>query len=129
MFGYSIETNLTVFCSILEVNAQNHFRVSPYKTIRDEHHHTATITLHQIQADMKDVAFYYRKKNGLRISDTGLADVFLGGKGITVTITVANSGLNSDSIFVVKKVAVNVDVLKFSIHDVSLKMVIRLQFY
>lgn len=44
-----------------------------------------TLTLSQIQADMRDVAFYFHKKTGLpRLKDSGLADVFLGGKGITV---------------------------------------------
>ena len=44
-----------------------------------------TLTLAQIQADMRDVAFYFHKKTGLpRLKDSGLADVFLGGKGITV---------------------------------------------
>ena len=44
-----------------------------------------TLTLTQIQADMRDVAFYFHKKTGLpRLKDSGLADVFLGGRGITV---------------------------------------------
>lgn len=44
-----------------------------------------TLTLTQIQADMRDVAFYFHKKTGLpRLKDSGLADVFLGGKGISV---------------------------------------------
>jgi Family of unknown function (DUF5923) len=59
--------------------------MSPYKTIKDEVHSSMTLTLTQIQADMRDVAFYFHKKTGLpKFKDSGLADVFLGGKGITI---------------------------------------------
>ena len=51
-----------------------------------------TLTLTQIQADMRDVAFYFHKKSGLpRLKDSGLADVFLGGKGITVKRALSSS--------------------------------------
>ena len=73
---------------------------------------------------MKDVAFYYRKKNGLRISDEGLADIFLGGKGISVKVTLNSTTSDEDSIFEVKKVKAKVDTLKFGIHDVSLPLTI-----
>lgn len=96
--------------------------MSPYKTIKDEHHHNLTLTLSQIQADMKDVAFYYRKKNGIKVSDSGLADVFLGGKGISVKLQLSSTmedRANGASLFKVKSVNVKVDALKFSIRDVS----------
>lgn len=40
-----------------------------------------------MQCDMRDVAFYYRMKKGagpLKMSDSGLADVLVGGKGVNV---------------------------------------------
>jgi hypothetical protein len=40
-----------------------------------------------MQADMRDVAFYFKKKTGVpRWKDSGLADVVLGGSGLTVGI-------------------------------------------
>ena len=73
------------FDSIIEFVGQTHVRMSPYKTIKDQMDSSITLTLTQIQADMRDVAFYFHKKTGLpRLKDSGLADVFLGGKGITV---------------------------------------------
>lgn len=45
------------------------------------------MTLGQIQADMRDVAFYFRKKSGIaKLMDSGLADVVLGGNGLTVSL-------------------------------------------
>lgn len=85
------------------------------------------MTLSQIQADMRDVAFFYRKKNGLRISDSGLADVFLGGNGITVKVVISSTTADresGDSIFKVKNVITKVDALKFSVRDVRSKLFI-----
>ena len=39
-----------------------------------------------MQADIHDVAFYFRMMTGLEISDSGLADVVLGGEGLPVSI-------------------------------------------
>ncbi|CAG8625632.1 17243_t:CDS:10, partial [Acaulospora colombiana] len=108
-----------LFPNIVEIAAQTHMKMSPYSTIKDEYHHTMTLTLSQIQADMRDVTFYFRKKSGFpKIKDSGLADVFLGGRGITATVTIVNNTKSSQkSLFRVKNVHVKVDALKFSIRD------------
>lgn len=75
------------------------------------------MTFGQIQADMKDVAFYFKKKSGIpKLSDSGLADVLLGGSGLTVTAHVRSTN-DPSSVFRVKDVHVKVDTLKFSIRD------------
>lgn len=67
---------------------------------------------------MRDVAFYFKKKTGFpKLSDSGLADVLLGGEGLTVTAHVASAGKDSSSVFKVKNVHVKVGTLKFSIRD------------
>lgn len=79
-----------------------------------------TLTLSQIQADMRDVAFYFRKKSGFpKLKDSGLADVFLGGRGITATVTITSNPTpgSKGSLFRVKNVRAKVDALKFSIRD------------
>lgn len=36
---------------------------------------------------MRDVAFYFKKKTGMpKLTDSGLADVVLGGEGLTVSL-------------------------------------------
>lgn len=53
----------------------------------DEETHHVRITLEQIQADMRDVRFVYRKKTGVvRMHDEGVADVLLGGSGISASV-------------------------------------------
>jgi hypothetical protein len=74
-----------LFPNIVQCEAHNFFKFSPYGGIADDHRHRITITMEQIQADMRDVAFYYHKKTGLpKMKDSGMADVLLGGEGLSV---------------------------------------------
>ena len=67
---------------------------------------------------MRDVAFYFRKKTGIpKMRDSGLADVVLGGEGLSATVHLSSSGNDPSSVFKVKNVNVKVDSLKFSIRD------------
>lgn len=57
-----------LFPNIVEVTTQTYLKMSPYTAIKDEYHLTTTLTLSQIQADMRDVTFYFRKKSGFPVS-------------------------------------------------------------
>ncbi|KAI0781790.1 hypothetical protein C8Q75DRAFT_790036 [Abortiporus biennis] len=106
-----------LFPNIVSLEAHNFIKFSPYNAIKDESHHEFTMTFSQIQADMKDVGFYFKKKTGaIKLSDSGLADVLLGGSGLTVTAHVRSTN-DPASVFQVKDVHVKVDTLKFSIRD------------
>jgi hypothetical protein len=76
-----------LFPNVVSLEAHNFIKFSPYAAITDEQHHEFTFTFGQMQADMRDVAFYFRKKTGIKITDSGLADVVLGGEGLTVSIS------------------------------------------
>ncbi|EJD40905.1 hypothetical protein AURDEDRAFT_153456 [Auricularia subglabra TFB-10046 SS5] len=107
-----------LFPNVVEFQAQNYFKMSPYGSIKDEQHHTINLNMTQIQADLRDVAFYYHKKTGFpKIRDQGLADVFLGGQGISVKVKIASTSNDPTSVFKVKDVSVKVDALKFAIKD------------
>lgn len=107
------------FPNFVSMEAHNFIKFSPYNAIRGEHHHEFTLTFGQIQVDMKDVAFYFRrKKQGMpKLEDSGLADILLGGHGLTITAHVASVEKDRTSVFKVKNVHVKVDTLKFSIRD------------
>lgn len=48
--------------------------------------HTLQLHMSHIQTDMRDVAFYFKKKSGLpKLKDSGMADVLLGGEGLSVS--------------------------------------------
>ncbi|KAH7912681.1 hypothetical protein BJ138DRAFT_1147826 [Hygrophoropsis aurantiaca] len=107
-----------LFPNIMSMEAHNFMKFSPYNAISDVHHHEFTLTFAQMQADMRDVAFYFHKKTGFpKISDSGLADVLLGGSGLTAIVHLVSADKDKTSVFKVKNVNVKVDSLKFSIRD------------
>lgn len=107
-----------LFPNFVSMEAHNFIKFSPYNAISDERHHEFTLTFAQIQADMKDVAFYFHKKTGVpKLQDSGLADVLLGGHGMTVTAHLRSADKDPSSVFHVKDVIVKIDTLKFSIRD------------
>jgi len=76
---------------------------------------------------MRDVAFYINRKTGpIKYRDSGLADIFLGGSGLTAHVHIAGAGRDTSSVFKVKDVTVKIDSLKFSVrdtkHDALIKM-------
>lgn len=106
-----------IFPNIVSFEAHNYMKFSPYNSISDEGHHDFTLTLGHIQADLRDVAFYYHRKSGFpKITDQGLADVLLGGTGLTITARLSTAR-DPSSVFAVKDVQVKVDTLKFSVRD------------
>ena len=98
-----------IFPNIIEMETHNFIKISPYDAISDDYNHHITLNLRQMQADMKDVAFYYRKKTGIpKMSDSGIADVLLGGEGLNVSrpchfaiqcLRICITGYNSPRIF------------------------------
>ncbi|PBK79985.1 hypothetical protein ARMGADRAFT_1099659 [Armillaria gallica] len=111
-----------LFPNIVSIEAHNYMSFSPYGAIQDgteDSRHEIKLTLGQIQADLRDVAFYFNKKSGIpKAKDSGLADIVLGGQGLTATVHLASSPKSDPtSIFTIKKVIVKVDSLKFSVRD------------
>lgn len=75
-----------LFPNVVSVEAHNFVKFSPYSAITEDEHHEFTLTLAQMQADIRDVAFSFRKKSGVpKMRDSGIADVVLGGEGMTVS--------------------------------------------
>jgi hypothetical protein len=110
-----------LFPNVVELEAHNQFKFSPYDGINktmDIHHHRLRLGLSQIQADIRDVSFAFRRKKGWpKISDRGLADVVIAGKGISVEVDIETVHNRRDSVFRVRNVKTQVDTLTFSIRD------------
>ena len=104
--------------NVITMTAKNYFKFSPYSVINDQAEHEVELCFSQIQADLRDVAFYYRKKTGLpKLKDSGLADFVLGGEGVNVMVKLMSSSKDPTSVFKVKSVNAKVASLKFSIRD------------
>ncbi|KAF8580268.1 hypothetical protein K439DRAFT_1357420 [Ramaria rubella] len=108
-----------LFPNVVSVEAHNYAKFSPYAAIHEDARHELVITLGQMQADMRDVMFYFNKKTGMpKLTDSGLADILIGGSGITATIHLrTTTSSNTSSVFTIRAVYVKVGTLKFSIRD------------
>lgn len=79
--------------NIIEFEMRNYFKMSPYSEINDVSKHSFYISFAQVQADLKDVAFYLKKKTGFpKLTDSGYLDVMLGGKGLSGKIHLESTG-------------------------------------
>lgn len=103
--------------NLIEITNRNHFKLSAYDALGDYQEHEFKIGFSQVQADIRDVGFYFKKKSGFpRLSDSGLADVQISGKGIYGDIHLTTN-TELGSIFRVKDVTINIDKLDFKIRD------------
>ncbi|KAI8075926.1 uncharacterized protein B0P05DRAFT_454424, partial [Gilbertella persicaria] len=76
------------------------------------------VRMSEIQADIDDVVFFYKKKSGFpKISDRGVASISVDGKGITLTLRVNSVSDNPAKTFKVAHCKCNVDNLKVKIND------------
>ncbi|KDN53599.1 hypothetical protein K437DRAFT_241804 [Tilletiaria anomala UBC 951] len=117
--------------NIVEIDARNYFKMSRFNKLGDVHRHSFKITLSQIQTDMRDIHFAIRKKSGFpKMKDQGVADILVGGKGLTVTVLLEASsvpkGKQRRHVFTVKQVKANVHRMDFAIrhskHDLLIKI-------
>jgi hypothetical protein len=76
----------------------------------------ASIQLSHVRADARDVQFDFRKKSGIKVHDSGLADIHIPARGLDVTMVVRNSKPNSNSNVI--------DVVKVQckLHELKLRM-------
>ncbi|OWT39064.1 hypothetical protein C362_03228 [Cryptococcus neoformans Bt1] len=120
-----------LFPNLVHIESFNSFSFSPYPKLNktmDNQHHKFRLSLSQIQADIRDVAFAFRRKSGWpKLSDHGLADVVLAGKGISVDVELESIENRRDTVFKTNFIHVNIDTLKFSIrnskHDLLYKFI------
>ncbi|GAA5838750.1 hypothetical protein JCM9279_003849 [Rhodotorula babjevae] len=103
--------------NIFEIEARNYFRLSPYDNLGDVSKHAFWVSFEQVQLDLKDVAFYIKKKTGFpKLTDSGYADVFLGGKGLSGKVHIESTGRKHHA-FKVVEVKIKIDKLKFAVRE------------
>jgi len=100
--------------NILEIANDHHFRWGR-KKIASKNRHSIMLSVSGIQMDLRDVGYYVKRKKGtLKITDQGVADIFLGGTGLSFKIKMSTADKSDrQNFFKVDKV--DVDVKNFNI--------------
>jgi len=106
--------------NVFEVANDNYFRWGR-KKIANKNHNAVMLSVSGIQMDLRDVSYYVKKKQGFpSITDTGVADIFLGGTGFSFKIKMSTAEAKDKQNFF-KVDSVNVDVKNFNIKLVKSK--------
>jgi hypothetical protein len=100
--------------NILEVANDNYFRWGR-KKVANKNHNSISLSISGVQMDLRDVSYYVKRKEGFpSITDLGVADVFLGGSGLSFKIKLSTAEKSDrQNFFKVDKV--DVDVKNFNI--------------
>lgn len=95
--------------NVVEFGSDNYFRWGR-KKISNKRDNKIMIAASGIQADLRDVSYYIKKKQGFpSITDTGIMDIFLGGEGFSFKIAASTADKNDKQHFVkLDKISVNI---------------------
>ncbi|KAK2629369.1 hypothetical protein QTJ16_000189 [Diplocarpon rosae] len=100
--------------NVFEIANDNYVRWGR-KKIANKSFHSLMVSVAGVQMDLRDVSFHIKKKKGIpTITDTGVADIFLGGTGLSFKIKLSTAEKKDrQNFFKVDKV--DVDVKNFNI--------------
>ncbi|KAI1843517.1 hypothetical protein JX265_001866 [Neoarthrinium moseri] len=102
--------------NVLEVASDNFFRWGR-KKIANKNKNTIDIKVAGVQMDLRDVSYYVKRKQGFpSITDTGVANVFLGGDGFSFRMKLVTADeSDKQHFFKIDKVDVDVKNLKIKL--------------
>jgi hypothetical protein len=111
-----------IFPNVLEVGNDSYFRFGR-KTVSNKKQTQVMISASQIQCDLRDISYYVRRKQGFpSITDTGIADVFLGGDGFGFKLQLSTADKTDRAhFFKVDKITVSIKHLNIKLKQSSHK--------
>jgi len=100
--------------NVLEVASDNYFRWGR-KKVANKNQNSIMLSFSGIQMDLRDVSYYVKRKQGFpSLTDTGIADIFLGGSGFSFKIKLSTAdSKDKQKFFKIDKV--DVDVKNFTV--------------
>lgn len=109
--------------NLLDVHSENYMRWGR-KKITSKSKHSAEVRVSGIQMDLRDVSYYVKRKRGFpSLTDTGRADIFMGGDGFSFKLKISTPDEKDvQKFFRVDKVDVDVKNLKIKLHESKHKL-------
>ncbi|KAI7110890.1 hypothetical protein KC337_g19227, partial [Hortaea werneckii] len=109
--------------NMFEFGSDNYWRWGR-KSIQNKNKNKVMLSVSGVQMDLRDVAFYIKKKEGFpSITDKGLMDVFLGGTGLSfkVAMETADKG-DKEHFFKINNVTVDVQNMSLKLKQSNHKL-------
>ncbi|KAK5449969.1 hypothetical protein LTS15_008542 [Exophiala xenobiotica] len=121
-----IETD-NLFPNTFEFGSDNYFRMGR-KGVTGKKDNKIMIAGSGIQMDLRDVAYYVRKKQGFpSVTDKGVMDIFLGGEGFSFKLAARNAQKSDRTHFVVvEKVDVLIKNLNIKVKQSNHKLLFKI---
>ncbi|KAI7285339.1 hypothetical protein KC340_g18355, partial [Hortaea werneckii] len=113
--------------NMFEFGSDNYWRWGR-KSIQNKNKNKVMLSVSGVQMDLRDVAFYIKKKEGFpSITDKGLMDVFLGGTGLSfkVAMETADKG-DKEHFFKINNVTVDVQNMSLKLKQSNHKLLFAL---
>ncbi|RYP11480.1 hypothetical protein DL764_000003 [Monosporascus ibericus] len=113
--------------NVLEVASDNYFRWGR-KKVANKNKNNVEIKVTGVQMDLRDVSYYVNRKQGFpSITDTGVANFYLGGDGLSFKMKLSSADpTDRQSFFKVEKVDVDVKRLQIKLVKSNHKMLFGL---
>ncbi|KAI9894334.1 MAG: hypothetical protein M1814_003090 [Vezdaea aestivalis] len=113
--------------NVFEIASDNYFRWGR-KKIGNKNKNKIELSISGVQMDLKDVSYYVKKKQGFpSITDTGLADIYMGGQGFSFKIKMSTAESKDRAhFFQVDKVDVDVKHLNIKLKKSKYKVLYSL---
>ncbi|EPQ63046.1 hypothetical protein BGT96224_459 [Blumeria graminis f. sp. tritici 96224] len=110
------------FPNIFEFTNDNYFKWGR-KNVSNRSKHSASLHVAGIQMDLRDVAFYLKKKTFPNISDVGAVDIFFGGTGFSFTMKMSSTDhKDKQNFFKIDKVDVDIKNFRIKIKNSQHKL-------
>ncbi|KAK3841608.1 MAG: hypothetical protein J3R72DRAFT_491496 [Linnemannia gamsii] len=122
MFDNMILTSTDLLPRLLEVNMNNQFRMVPRGVpkndrSKDSNKHDFNMIIKGLEANIRDVDYFVRTKEGFKFKDHGIADILIHKKGMDIKV---NGSKTPETVEVPS--LVTIDHVKVKIHSLSIKM-------
>ena len=120
MFDNMILTSTDLLPRLFEVNMNNTMRMVPRGNANrslDANKHDFNMTIQGVEANIRDVDYYVKTKEGFRFKDRGLADILINKKGMDILVKGRKSAEDSEV-----PSLITIDDVKVKIHSLSIKM-------
>ncbi|KAJ3208953.1 hypothetical protein HDU67_006466 [Dinochytrium kinnereticum] len=109
-------TTENVVPNLMEVKMKNSVLFGLRPEVGTAMDHSLSLNFFQIQADVRDMPFFFRKKTGFpQMTDWGVANFHIGGEGITVRTKIGLDLESSQTTIYPQKVVVSVENLNLEI--------------
>ncbi|ORZ14879.1 hypothetical protein BCR41DRAFT_296853, partial [Lobosporangium transversale] len=120
VFDNMILTSTDLLPRLFEMNMNNTIRMVPRGNANrslDTNKHDFSVTIQGLEANIRDVDYYVKTKEGFRFQDRGIADVLINKKGLDIKIMGHKTPEDQEtpSLFTIEDV-------KVKIHALSIKM-------